>query len=83
MDSKTPAPFNYDWVEGWSTVVANSVSDIGMVMALFIAIALSPMFSGEWHNNTKSLIATTRNGWQQTALAKSAQAFHLHWSCLH
>ncbi|SCL86387.1 ABC transporter permease [Sporanaerobacter sp. PP17-6a] len=70
MDSKTPAPFNYDWVEGWSTVVANSVSDIGMVMALFIAIALSPMFSGEWHNNTKSLIATTRNGWQQTALAK-------------
>ncbi|KAF5067004.1 hypothetical protein DSECCO2_257710 [anaerobic digester metagenome] len=70
MDAKTPIPFNYDWVEGWSTVVANFVSGIGIVMALFIAIVLSPMFSGEWHNNTKSLIVTTRNGWQKTALAK-------------
>jgi hypothetical protein len=70
MDAKTPTPFHYDWVEGWSTVVGNSVSDIGMVMALFIAIVISPMFSGEWHNNTKSLIITTRNGWQKTALVK-------------
>lgn len=70
MDSKVPTTFDYDWVEGWSIVVANSVSDIGVVMALFIAIVLSPMFSGEWHNNTKSLMATTRNGWHQIALAK-------------
>ncbi len=46
-----------------------------MVMALFIAIVLSPIFSSEWHNNTKSLISTTRNGWQQTAFAKIGVGF--------
>lgn len=75
MNSKGQTPFGYDWVEGWSAVVANSVSSIGKVMALFLAIALSPMFSGEWHNNTKSLITTTRNGWQQIALAKIGVGF--------
>jgi hypothetical protein len=70
MDSRASIPFNYDWVEGWAMNVANTVSDIGIVMGLFLAIALSPMFSNEWHNNTKPLIATTRNGWQKTALAK-------------
>ncbi|MDR1542130.1 MAG: hypothetical protein LBU32_29960 [Clostridiales bacterium] len=70
MDSQISTPFSYDWVEGWSLSTASTVSDIGIVIALFIAISLSPMFSGEWHNDTKALIMTTRNGWQKTAAAK-------------
>jgi hypothetical protein len=71
MDSLVSMPFNYDWVEGCAIVAANSVSDIGMVLGLFLAIALSPMFSNEWHDNAKPLIATTRNGWQKTAMPKT------------
>lgn len=70
MNAETSIPFNYDWIEGLSAVIITSVSDISKVIALFIAIILSPMFSGEWHNNTKSLIATTKKGCQHTALAK-------------
>jgi hypothetical protein len=71
MDSAVQQPFRYDWVEGWSEVIANSVSGYGMIMALFLAVALSSMFSGEGHSNTKQLITTTKNGWQKIALAKT------------
>ena len=39
-------------------------------MALFLGIVLSSLFAGEWHDNTSTLVLTTRNGWGKIALAK-------------
>ena len=46
------------------------VADLGVVMALFLGIVLSSLFAGEWHDNTSTLVLTTRNGWGKIALAK-------------
>lgn len=70
IEQKVQKPFRYGWVEGWSVILASMVSDLGIVMALFLAIVLSSLFAGEWHNNTSVLILTTKNGWRETALAK-------------
>lgn len=63
-------PFSWKWTEGWSDVLADMVSGLGIVMALFLAIVLSSLFAGEWHDNTSPLILTTRNGWKKLAAAK-------------
>lgn len=78
IDQKTHQPYPYSWVEGWNLVL-NSAGELGMVMALFMVIALSPVFSGEWHSNTRNVIAGTKNGRSCIALAKasSAMAFSL------
>lgn len=70
MNSSVKEPFRYEWSEGWTLVLASVVNDTGFVMALFLAITLSAMFAGEWHDNTNSLMLTTKNGWQETARAK-------------
>ncbi len=70
MDSGVKEPFRYEWVEGWSQLLSSGVADIGVVMALFLAITLSSLFAGEWYNNTSSLVLTTRNGWKKIASAK-------------
>lgn len=46
------------------------LTDFGIVIAVFIVIALSTVFSGEWHNGTGMLMLTTKNGWKETACAK-------------
>ncbi len=70
MNEKVKIPFKYSWKEGWQIVLGSNLPDLGMVMALFLAIALSPVFAGEWHDKTSSLILTTRNGWKKAARAK-------------
>lgn len=63
-------PLRYEWTEGWSNLLGSGVADLGIVMALFLAITLSSIFSGEWHDNTSSLLLTTKNGWREIASAK-------------
>lgn len=70
INEKVQEPFSWKWVEGWSAVLGSMVADLGTVMALFLAIVLSSLFAGEWHDNTSPLILTTRNGWRKLALAK-------------
>lgn len=70
MNSKVKEPYRYEWVEGWSVLLGDIIAGIGTVMALFLAITLSSLFAGEWHDNTSSLVLTTRNGWKKIALAK-------------
>lgn len=70
MEQKVETPFQYEWVEGWSQLLGSIVADLGIVMALFLAITLSPLFAGEWHDNTCSLVLTTKNGRGKVALAK-------------
>ena len=70
MEEKVETPFQYEWVEGWSQLLGSIVADLGIVMALFLAITLSPLFAGEWHDNTSSLVLTTKNGWGKVAFAK-------------
>lgn len=70
MNEKVNTPLHYEWTQGWSILLGTTVADMGTVMALFIAIALSTLFAGEWHNNTGSLVLTTKNGWEKIALAK-------------
>ncbi len=70
MEEDVRTPIRYEWVEGWSQLLGSMVADLGIVMALFLAIALSPMFAGEWHDNTSALVLTTKNGWRKIAFAK-------------
>ena len=70
IERKVEKPFHYEWVEGWSTLLGSMVADLGVVMALFLGIVLSSLFAGEWHDNTSTLVLTTRNGWGKIALAK-------------
>lgn len=70
MNRNVKEPFCYKWVEGWSHILSSMVADMGVVMALFLAIVLSSLFSGEWYNNTSSLVLTTKNGWKKIACAK-------------
>ena len=63
IERKVEKPFRYEWVEGWSTLLGSMVADLGVVMALFLGIVLSSLFAGEWHDNTSTLVLTTRNGW--------------------
>jgi len=77
MNEKVKIPFQYGWMEGWSMVLGSILPDLGMVLALFLAISLSPVFAGEWQDKTSALILTTKNGWKKAARAKilSALAF--------
>ncbi len=70
INSKVIQPFRYEWTEGWSNLLGSIVPDMGVVMALFLAIVLSSLFAGEWYNNTSSLLLTTKNGWKKIAFAK-------------
>lgn len=70
MNQNVNEPFQYEWVEGWSQILGSVVSDFGIIMALFLAIVLSPLFAGEWYSNTSSLVLTTKNGWHKIAFAK-------------
>ena len=70
MNEKVKTPFIYQWREGWMVVLSSTLTDLGMVMALFLAISLAPVFAGEWHDKTSSLILTTKNGWKEIARAK-------------
>lgn len=70
MNEKVNTPLHYEWTQGWSILLGTTVDAMGTMMALFLAIALSPLFAGEWHNNTGSLVLTTKNGWEKIALAK-------------
>lgn len=70
MEQKVEKPFHYEWVEGWSQLLGSMVAEIGVVLALFLAIILSSLFAGEWHDNTSALVLTTRNGWGKIAFVK-------------
>ena len=72
IDEKVNKPLHYGWAQGWSVFLGDTIEGLGIVMALFIAIALSSMFAGEWHDNTSSLVLTTKNGWKEIARAKIA-----------
>lgn len=51
-------------------LLGSMVAELGIVVALFVAITLSSLFAGEWHDNTSSLVLTTKNGWEKIACAK-------------
>ncbi len=70
INAKVKEPFRYEWTEGWSNLLGSIVPDMGVVMALFLAIVLLSLFAGEWYNNTSSLLLTTKNGWKKIAFAK-------------
>ena len=75
MDANIDMPLQYRWTEGWSFVTADYISGCGVVFAIFIAIAIAPVFCGEWHNNTRSLITTTKYGWNKIAVTKVLVSF--------
>lgn len=70
MERNVEKPFSYEYTEGWSAVLASMAAELGTVMALFLAIVLSSLFSGEWRDNTSPLLLTTKNGWEKIACAK-------------
>lgn len=75
MEQKARKPFRYEWVEGWSTLLGSNIADMGIVMALFLSIILSPLFAGEWHDNMRDLALATKNGWSKLAFAKILTGF--------
>ncbi len=75
INEKVKGPFSWKWTEGWSNVLGNAVSGLGTILALFLAVVLSALFAGEWHDNTSALFLTTRNGWKKLATAKILTGF--------
>lgn len=75
MNSKVDAPLHYEWTEGWSQLLNDTIPGLGIIMALFISIAVSPIFSSEWHDNTSPVVLSTKNGWRKLAVAKVATGF--------
>lgn len=72
MNSQVEVPFSYEWVEGWEFVLCAVIPNTETVVEIFIAIVLSTMFAGEWHDKTSTLILTTKKGWKELAFAKIA-----------
>ena len=70
MNANIDMPLKYRWTEGWSFVTADFISGCGVVFAIFLAVAIAPIFCGEWHNNTRALITTTKYGWNKIAIIK-------------
>lgn len=70
INDKVKEPFSWSWAEGWSNILGDTVSGLGTVLALFLAVVLSALFAGEWHDNTGPLLLTTKNGWKKLAAAK-------------
>lgn len=70
IDEKVTKPFHYGWMRGWQTLLSITIDTTADSMALFLAIVLSTLFAGEWHDNTSSLLLTTKNGWNKIAAAK-------------
>ena len=75
MNTKVDTPLQYRWTKGWTFVTADFVSQCGVVLAIFLAMGIAPMFCGEWHDHTKALIATTKNGRKKIAGVKVMAAF--------
>lgn len=70
MNANIDMPLKYRWTEGWSFVTADFIPGCGVVFAIFLAVAIAPIFCGEWHNNTRALITTTKYGWNKIAIIK-------------
>ncbi len=70
IDKRVSKPFSYGWIRGWQNLLSKTIDLSGASMALFLAIVLSALFAGEWHDNTSSLVLTTKNGWRNIAHAK-------------
>lgn len=70
MNEKVEEPFRFGWPEGWQHILGSVLPDVGVILALFLSIALSPTFSGEWHSNTAPLLLTMDRGRRSLALAK-------------
>ncbi len=70
IDERVSKPFSYGWIRSWQNLLSKTIDISGASMALFLAIVLSALFAGEWHDNTSSLVLTTKNGWKKIALAK-------------
>ena len=70
MNANIDMPLKYRWTEGWSFVTADFISGCGVVFAIFLAVAIAPIFCGEWHNNTRALITTTQYRWNKIVIIK-------------
>ncbi len=75
MNKKVELPLQYRWTEGWVYITSDFIPDCGILFAIFLSIAIAPVFAGEWHNHTKALIATTKNGWEKLAGIKVLVSF--------
>lgn len=75
MNKKVEIPLQYRWSEGWAFVTTNFIDELGILIAIFLAVAIAPMFSNEYHDNTRALIATTKNGWETLAGSKVIVSF--------
>ena len=72
QNAQVHTPFSYHWTQGWQFILSGFLGEFSLPFAIFLAVALSPVFSGERHSNTQPLLATTRDGWKKLAGAKVA-----------
>ncbi len=70
IDERVSKPFYYGWIQGWQNLLSKTIDLSAKSMALFLAIVLSTLFAGEWHDNTSLLVLTTKNGRKKIAFAK-------------
>ena len=70
IEEKVSKPFHYGWIQGWQNLLSRTIDLSSASMALFLAIVLSTLFAGEWHDKTSSLVLTTKHGWKRIAFVK-------------
>ncbi len=81
-DGRVSKPFYYGWIQGWQNLLSKTIDLSANSMALFLAIVLSALFAGEWHDNTSSLVLTTKNGRKKLLLVKLLPVWCLQWNYL-
>ena len=70
LDGGDETPYKWGYIRGWATVTADMAGELGRVLALFLALALAPVFSGERQSSTRDLLLSTKKGGGSLARAK-------------
>lgn len=73
QNAKIETPFKYDWFEG-QRIYLEIMSPIPLIIALIIAVFISPVYALEYQQKTDSVVLSARRGRGRLAFAKLAAA---------
>lgn len=74
LNNNIATPFQLDYVSGWQNLFDN-LPNLFLMVAFAIAICLAPVFVGEYHQGTDSIILSTRYGRSKVISAKMKAGF--------
>lgn len=75
LDSQITTPFEFDYSNGWKTLLTRAFSFLFVLIALATCIMISPIFSYEYQIGTDAILLPTRYGRYATVRAKLVAAW--------